>query len=125
MQARAEQRRDRAGHDRRRQPVLRRQAGEGGEGEALRQDEERAEQAGDGVGAEGGAVDRPDPGSEQARRELDHGPRLCGPREDAQAGFGFLSIQVANAVMNFSANCLVSGFLKPPLSSNMSPAPPT
>ena len=52
MPARAEQRGDRARHDRGVEAVLRRQPGQRREREALRQHEQRAEQAGERIGAQ-------------------------------------------------------------------------
>ncbi len=74
--ARAEERSDDARNDRRVEPVLRWQTGQGGEGEALRQDEQGAEHPGDGIGAQRRPVDAANPEPEDARGKLVHWSRL-------------------------------------------------
>ena len=62
---RAEQRRDDRRHHRRVQTVFRRHAGERREGDALRQHDDRADQAGERVGAQRVAVDPRPPAQER------------------------------------------------------------
>ena len=78
--ARAEQCRDDARNDRGVEAVFGRQPGKRREGDPLRQDEQRAEEARDQVGAHARAIDPTDPRPEDARSELVHCARLSCPR---------------------------------------------
>ena len=66
MPAGAEQRGDDARDNRGVQPVFGRQSGQRGKGNALRQHQYGAQQAGHRVSAQGGGRDLPDPGTKQA-----------------------------------------------------------
>ena len=73
MPRRAEQRRNHRRYDRRVEPVLRRHAGEHGEGDALRQHHDRAHQSGAEIGAQGGAAYQPAPAQERENTVDLHG----------------------------------------------------
>ena len=85
MPARAEQRRDDARHDRGVEAVFGRQPGQRRERDALRQHQQRAEQAGDEVGAHARAIDPANPRPEDACSELVHWRRLSARGAPAPA----------------------------------------